>query len=371
MNDRTAILVFGCGLAAGAAVVPAIVHLAGVAAATGRRLCVRAFDRAELTEGHLAFVETDAAGVQRAVYEGRPGESKAAALARRLRAAGIDATAAEGNLTRWPRSSFRAHLAFVGLDSEQARTAAQRLLRRAGTPAIFLGLARDAGVHVFGGRAEEACYGCLLQARVPMEASPCVPGTPVSTRTASSPEARRLLADRLPALAAAALAGDDLGVYHALQQDGAVLRARIEPAADCLGGHPTAGRAAPAPAPAAPLVLPTGATLRVAFAHAGRGARLCELLLRLCYRCPACGRSDQRGADLVRRWPERERCRCGSVDVEPLARLESIDRPEAARQRLLDERLQDLGVVPGSAFAAELTASPGAPRREVHLQEES
>jgi hypothetical protein len=339
------ILVLGAGLVAHAAVMPVLAQLARM-----RRLAVRVFDRAVLTPGHLRCTD---------VYEGTPGQPKADALAQRLRAAGVVAAAHDGNLTRWPLDLLRGDLAFVGLDDESARGAAHRLLRAAGTPAsLFLGITDDVGVHVLGSGGTDACYDCLRQGTVPPGPTPCRPqGHGVSTRAASTARARAVLAERLPALALAALRGEGLGTFHSFPGEGPASRARFARAPECLGCHDDPG------VPAMVRLRP-GATLGEALAAAavavGGPARLSGCALRLDYFCPACGRTGQRGADLVRAWPARERCGCGSAEVRPLCTLTAIDGDEALGLGLAGVALADLGVPPGGElFAARADAPAG------------
>jgi hypothetical protein len=190
---------------------------------------------------------------------------------------------------------------------------------------------------------------------VPRGPTPCEPGGQVSTRAASTARARRLLAERLPGLALAALRGAGLGIFHLFPAEGPGVVARIARAPGCHGRHEV-------PAVAATLHLRPDATLGDALAVAGAtlggAVRLQGCTLRVEYYCPDCGRGDQRGADLVRAWPARERCGCGAVAVRPLATLAQVDRAEALRLGLLGDSLADLGVPPGSEFVAVSKSGP-------------
>ncbi|MGE3174954.1 MAG: hypothetical protein AB7O97_20165 [Planctomycetota bacterium] len=353
------VLIGGAGLAAHGAAIPAVLALART-----RPIEAVVFDRALLRADHCAHP----------AYAGRgePGLPKAVAVAAALRDGGVPAHARVGSITRWGDAEYAADLALVGLDSEAARAATHARLRAAGTPALFFGVAQAVSVHVFGGAPGDACYRCAAPGRVPFEPVPCLPngGIGVSARRAAAPAALAILRAEVTRLALAAAAGRELGTFHAFDpaSGAASARALLARHRACVADH-VDGDAASAAATAVPdphdacVRMAESATLAELFATARGDARLRGCTIRDRYLCRGCGRRDQTGADLVRAWPARERCRCGALAVDPLRRLDEITRAEAARLQLLDRSLQDLGMPAG--FGAWLEPPDGAPRRRV------
>ena len=334
----TRVLLLGAGAAAQVAAPKA---LQAIAAARQQRLDVHVFDQAVLTAAHLAHAD---------LYpQGRPGTSKAEALAERLRAAGHRADALCGNISRWPATALRADLAIVALDDEAARSTAGRMLRQAGTPAVFVGIADSVSMHVIGRDVDAPCYDCQNQERVPVGNTSCVPDTArVSTRLLCTPAARQLLLDHLPGVCVEALAGQGMATFRSWTPGQQPLLAAMTRSPGCFGQHDPWPDASTQPT----RVLAADTRLATVLAEVGPQAQLQGITVRSDYFCPACGRTDLRGGELQRRWPARERCPCGSADIQPLLQLDMIDHAEATRLDLLAQTLGDLGVVPGAEFVA-------------------
>ena len=299
------------------------------------------FDRAELRSDHLAHGD---------IYrEGRPGEPKAAALARHLARLGVEVEARCGNLTRWPDENFDVDLAIVGLDDERARLAAHRRLRAAGVPTLVVGVGAGVSVHVLSSDPRSACYACH-QGEIPLESTPCLPPRDeVSARAASAPAARALARDELPPIACAALRGRGLDRFLSFPIDGEAVEARLDPVAGCPGPHEGRPRARFSFRVDGETTLGEAFTVCAAALDAVPDElSLREGPLRLDYACPDC-RTEPAPGDLIRRWPERERCPCGSSRVAPRLRLHTLSFAQARRERLLAGTLSELGRPPGGS----------------------
>ena len=347
------LLILGAGLV-NRSVIPPLVRL--LAARGEQALEVHVFDRGAIRAEHL----------EHPAYRGaEPGEAKAAALARALRdgvegesgsGQRVTIRAFHGNLTRWPGLFLCGDLALVGLANEPARLAAQRLLRRAGTPAVIAGVSDAAGVFVLGGEPEGPCYACSAQEHVPLTAIPCVAGTakPVSTRDVARADCLGWLGRAVPEICLDALGGVGLGSVHSFAA-GVASSARIARDPACFGAH------ALAPVPDRELMCDLSATtVAELVAHCGAPQpERCSLhgTFRDDYDCLGCGRAGLSSSDLIRQWPQRERCAsCGSVEVVPRVLLAGVAFREAQQRGWAGQTLRDLGTPPGG----ELTLTTGA-----------
>ena len=343
------VLILGAGAAANLGALPALRRLEH---AVGTKLEVDVFDRGKLTAEHRAHPDLYPTGAI--------GANKAEVLADRLRGDGHRTRAYCGNVSRWPVSAFAANLALVALDEEPARSLAGSMLRRAGTAAVFVGIADTVSFHVIAKDPDAACYDCQAQDRIPVGKTSCVPTKAyMSTRAACTAVARRLLVDALPQVCVDALAGRGLSTFRSLTGDRELV-ARMTQHAGCFGHHD----AWPEQTAANAVQLAGNRTLADVFATLGDDAVLHGLTLRHDYFCPQCARTDLAGSRLIRQWPQRERCVCGSAAVQPLLQLDTIDRREASRLELIDHSLRDLGLLPGAQF---LAVHPGSGTRLVHV----